>query len=79
YGLTFNDPRYNWMYESEPDPALDGRRSFVPRGKVLGGSSSINAMVYVRGHAGDFDDWAAAGNPGWSWQDVLPYFRRCED
>ncbi|MBS0373082.1 MAG: GMC family oxidoreductase N-terminal domain-containing protein [Proteobacteria bacterium] len=79
YGLTFNDPRYNWMYESEPDPALDGRRSFVPRGKVLGGSSAINAMVYVRGHAGDFDDWAAAGNPGWSWQDVLPYFRRCED
>jgi choline dehydrogenase len=79
YGRTFNDPRYNWMYESEPDPALGNRRQFVPRGKVLGGSSSINAMVYVRGQPGDFDDWAAAGNPGWSWQELLPYFRKLED
>jgi choline dehydrogenase len=79
YGRTFNDPRYNWMYEAEPDPGLDNRRGFWPRGKVLGGSSSINAMVYVRGQPGDFDDWRAAGNPGWSWQEVLPYFRKLED
>ncbi len=79
YGRTFHDPRYNWMYEAEPDPALDNRRAFWPRGKVLGGSSSINAMVYVRGQPADFDDWRAAGNPGWSWQDVLPYFRKLED
>jgi choline dehydrogenase-like flavoprotein len=79
YGRTFNDPRYNWMYEAEPDPALDNRRGFWPRGKVLGGSSSINAMVYVRGQPGDFDDWRAAGNPGWSWNEVLPYFRKLED
>ncbi len=79
YGRTFNDPRYNWMYEAEPDAALGGRRQFVPRGKVLGGSSSINAMVYVRGQPADFDDWAAAGNPGWSWREVLPYFRKLED
>ena len=79
YGRTFNDPRYNWMYQAEPDPALDNRVTFWPRGKVLGGSSSINAMVYVRGQPGDFDDWAAAGNPGWSWAEVLPYFIKLED
>jgi choline dehydrogenase len=79
YGRTFNDPRFNWMYEAEPDPTLGSRRGFWPRGKVLGGSSSINAMVYVRGQPGDFDDWAAAGNPGWGWQDVLPYFKKLED
>ncbi len=79
YGRTFNDPRFNWMYEAEPDPTLAGRRGFWPRGKVLGGSSSINAMVYVRGQPGDFDDWCAAGNPGWGWKDVLPYFRKLED
>ncbi len=79
YGLNFRNPRYNWMYEAEPDAALGGRRSYVPRGKVLGGSSAINAMVYVRGQPGDFDDWAAAGNPGWGWRDVLPYFIKSED
>ncbi|HVP33957.1 MAG TPA: GMC family oxidoreductase N-terminal domain-containing protein [Steroidobacteraceae bacterium] len=79
YGRTFNDPRFNWMYQAEPDPTLGNRRQFWPRGKVLGGSSSINAMVYVRGQPGDFDDWAAAGNPGWSFKDVLPYFRKLED
>jgi len=79
YGRTFNDPRYNWMYEAQADPALDNRRAFWPRGKVLGGSSSINAMVYVRGQPQDFDDWSAAGNPGWSWPEVLPYFRKLED
>jgi choline dehydrogenase len=79
YGRTFHDPRYNWMYEAEPDPGLDNRRAFWPRGKVLGGSSSINAMVYVRGQPGDFDDWAAAGNPGWSSKDLLVYFKKLED
>ena len=79
YARTFNDRRYNWMYEAEPDPALDNRRAFWPRGKVLGGSSSINAMIYVRGQPGDFDDWQAAGNPGWSFAEVLPWFRKLED
>jgi choline dehydrogenase len=79
YGRTFNDPRFNWMYQAEPDPTLDDRSQFWPRGKVLGGSSSINAMVYVRGQPEDFDDWAAAGNPGWGYADVLPYFRKLED
>jgi choline dehydrogenase len=79
YGRTFNNPRFNWMYQAEADPALNDRRAFWPRGKVLGGSSSINAMVYVRGQPGDFDDWAAAGNPGWSWTEVLPYFKKYED
>ncbi|HEY0767784.1 MAG TPA: GMC family oxidoreductase N-terminal domain-containing protein [Steroidobacteraceae bacterium] len=79
YGRTFNDPRYNWMYQAQPDPALDNRSAFWPRGKVLGGSSSINAMVYVRGQPADFDDWRAAGNPGWSWNELLPYFKKLED
>ncbi len=78
YGRTFNDPRFNWMYQAEPDPALDNRSAFWPRGKVLGGSSSINAMVYVRGQPADFDDWRAAGNPGWSWSELLPYFKKLE-
>jgi choline dehydrogenase len=79
YGKTFYNPNVNWMYRSEPVPGLDHRVIYFPRGKVLGGSSSINAMVYSRGQAGDFDDWAALGNPGWSWADVLPLYRRMED
>jgi len=79
YGRTFYDKRVNWMYETEPDPETGGRVSYWPRGKVLGGSSSINAMVYIRGQPGDFDDWEAAGNPGWGWKDVLPYFRKAEN
>lgn len=79
YGKSFYNPAVNWMYRSEPDPMLDGRQGYWPRGKVLGGSSSINAMVHVRGHPGDFDDWRDAGNPGWGWADVLPYFKRSED
>lgn len=79
YGLTFADPAYNWVYHTEPDAALGGRTSYWPRGKVLGGSSSINAMVYIRGQEGDYNDWAAAGNPGWAWSDVLPYFKKSED
>ena len=78
YGRTFNHPKYNWMYDTEPEPAFGNRTTFWPRGKLLGGSSSINAMVYVRGQPGDFDDWAAAGNLGWSYRDVLPYFRKSE-
>lgn len=78
YGKTFYMRRVNWMYETEPNSQLDDRISYWPRGKVLGGSSAINAMVYIRGHAQDFDEWQAMGNPGWGWEDVLPYFRRSE-
>ncbi len=69
----------NWAFETVPQPGLNGRRGYQPRGKTLGGSSSINAMIYMRGHASDYDDWAAAGCEGWSWNDVLPVFMRCED
>ena len=69
----------NWGYETEPEPNLNNRRLYWPRGKVLGGSSSINAMCYIRGHATDYDDWRDAGNPGWGFEDVLPYFIRSED
>jgi choline dehydrogenase-like flavoprotein len=67
-----------WGYNTVPQPGLNGRRGYQPRGKVLGGSSSINAMVYARGHAQDYDGWAGCGNPGWSYADVLPYFKRSE-
>ncbi len=73
-----NMTRYDWGYRSEPEPHLGGRRLACPRGKVIGGSSSINGMVYVRGHARDFDHWAEQGAEGWSFADVLPYFRRAE-
>ena len=79
YGMSFYNPKVNWMYRTEPDPGLAGRQGYWPRGKVLGGSSSINAMVFVRGQPGDFDGWAALGNPGWGWSDVLPYFKKMED
>ncbi len=79
YGKTFYDPEVNWAYRTEPDPGLGGRTDYWPRGKVLGGSSSINAMVFMRGHPADYDDWKAAGNPGWGWDDVLPYFKAIED
>jgi len=69
----------NWLYETEPEAALAGRRSFWPRGKVLGGSGSINAMVYMRGLRHDFEDWRALGNLGWGYEDVLPFFMRAED
>ena len=69
----------DWAYETEANPGMDGRRLFVPRGKMLGGSSSMNAMMYTRGHRSDFDEWAALGNAGWSYEEVLPYFKRCED
>jgi choline dehydrogenase len=78
FGKTFADPSVNWCYETEPDPGAGDRRVFWPRGKVLGGSSSINGMVYIRGQVEDFDHWRQLGNTGWSYDDVLPYFRRAE-
>jgi len=68
----------NWAFRTTPQPGLDGRQGFQPRGKALGGSSAINAMLYVRGHPSDYDDWATSGATGWSWKDVLPYFKKSE-
>ncbi|WP_435163750.1 choline dehydrogenase [Falsirhodobacter sp. 1013] len=76
--FPMNMPRYDWGLKSQPEPHLNGRQLVTPRGKVIGGSSSINGMVYVRGHARDFDHWADAGAEEWSFADVLPYFRRME-
>ena len=73
-----NMARYDWGYVSEPEPHLGGRRLACPRGKVIGGSSSINGMVYVRGHARDFDHWSEQGATGWAFADVLPYYKRLE-
>ena len=78
YGKTIVDKRVNWCYETEPEPELYDRRIFWPRGRVLGGSSSINGLLYVRGQAEDFDHWRQLGNAGWAFADVLPYFRRSE-
>jgi choline dehydrogenase len=78
YGKTIADKRVNWMYETEPDPQLHGRKVFWPRGKVLGGSSSINGLLYLRGQPEDYDHWRQLGNAGWAWDDVLPYFKRSE-
>ncbi|CAM2168794.1 Oxygen-dependent choline dehydrogenase [Paraburkholderia sacchari] len=78
FAKLYYDNKHNWMYYSEPEPELGGRQIYAPRGKVQGGSGSINAMIYVRGAQRDYDDWAAAGNPGWSYEDVLPYFRKLE-
>ncbi|MGR3792753.1 GMC family oxidoreductase [Vannielia sp. SX4] len=79
YGGAFYHPRLNWRYYTEPEEGLGGRTAYWPRGKVIGGSSSINAMVFIRGQADDYDRWAAAGCEGWSYSDVLPYFKRLED
>jgi len=68
----------NWAFDTEPQRGLNNRRGFQPRGKGLGGSSAINAMVYIRGHAQDYDDWAASGCAGWGWSDVVPFFRKAE-
>ena len=68
----------NWAFDSVPQAGLGGRNSYQPRGKTLGGSSSINGMIYIRGHHSDYDDWAALGNEGWAFKDVLPYFRKSE-
>lgn len=79
YGKTFYDKSVNWMYKAEPDPGLNGQSDFYPRGKLLGGSSSINAMVYIRGHRQDYEDWRAAGNVGWGWDEALATYRKIED
>jgi choline dehydrogenase len=78
--LTYNlmSDRVNWYYQTEPQRHMDGRQLYWPRGRVLGGSSSLNAMVYIRGHALDYDRWVAEGATGWSYAEVLPYFRRAE-
>ncbi len=79
YGKTFFDPAVNWNYKAEPDPGLAGNADHWPRGKLLGGSSSINAMVWIRGAREDYDEWRDAGNPGWGFDDVLPAFKAIED
>lgn len=78
YLYAMGDPKLDWCYRTEPEPGLNGRRLNYPRGRVLGGCSSINGMIYMRGQAADYDRWRQAGNPGWGWDDVLPYFRRSE-
>src|SRR5271168_4368020 len=78
FGKLFTDRRYNWCYATEPQPGCHDRNVIAPRGKVLGGSSSINGLIYIRGQAEDFDHWRQLGNAGWSYTDVLPYFRKAE-
>ena len=78
YGRTMWDPKVNWKFYTEPEPQMDGRRIYWPRGRVLGGSSSINGLIVIRGQPQDYDHWADLGNRGWSWRDVLPYFIKLE-
>ena len=79
YAKTFVDPKVNWKFESEPEKELNGRTMYQPRGKVLGGTSSINGMIYMRGTGADYDHWRQLGNEGWDYESVLPYFRKAED
>src|ERR1700710_963662 len=79
YAKTYVDPAVNWKFETEPQPQMHNRRLYLPRGKTLGGSSSINGMVYVRGNHGDYDEWRQRGCEGWDWDSVLPYFRKAEN
>jgi len=79
FGKTLNDPKVNWLYETEVDEGSGGRPHKWPKGKVLGGSSSLNGMLYVRGQSADYDGWRQMGNEGWAWDDVLPYFMKSED
>jgi choline dehydrogenase len=79
YGKLFSNAKFNWLYATEPEPELNNRKVIQPRGKVLGGSSSINGLLYIRGQHQDFDHWRQLGNTGWAFADVLPYFRRAED
>ena len=78
YGKTMFHPIYNWGFYTEPDPNMLGRKLYWPRGRTLGGSSSINGLIYIRGQQQDYDSWQAQGNHGWSWKDCLPYFKRLE-
>ena len=79
YGKTMFHSRYNWRFSTEPDPGVNNRRVYWPRGRGLGGSSSINGLIFIRGQPQDYDRWQASGNDGWGWDDVLPYFIRSED
>lgn len=79
YSKLYSNPKVNWCYDSEPEPYMNKRSLFQPRGKVMGGSGTINGMIYMRGQPEDFDGWEAAGCTGWGWQDVLPYFKKSED
>src|SRR6516225_3392997 len=79
YGKLFDNAKVNWLYKTEPEPELNNRQIIQPRGKVLGGSSSINGLLYVRGQHEDYDHWRQLGNTGWGFAEVLPYFRRAED
>ena len=79
YLFAIGNPRADWMFRTEPDPGLNGRSIAYPRGKVIGGSSAINAMIYMRGQAADYDHWRQMGLTGWGWDDVLPYFMKPED
>ena len=78
YGKTMWSKTYNWCYHTDPVPSMNGRKIYWPRGKTLGGSSSINGLIYIRGQHEDYDDWVRQGNPGWGAKDVLPYFIRSE-
>ncbi|MEP7184025.1 MAG: choline dehydrogenase [Betaproteobacteria bacterium] len=78
YAKTMFNPRVNWCFKTEPEPQMHGREVYWPSGKTLGGSSAINGLIYIRGHPADYDGWAAQGNPGWGYADVLPYFRKLE-
>src|SRR6201991_4825896 len=79
FGLALPYPAANWAFDTVPQKGLNGRIGYQPRGKGLGGSSAINAMVYIRGHRADYDHWASLGTSGWSYADVLPYFKRSEN
>jgi choline dehydrogenase len=79
FAKTYVDPRVNWKFESAPHPKLNGRQIYVPRGKTLGGTSSINGMVYMRGHPRDYDGWRQQGCVGWDWENVLPFFRKAQN
>jgi choline dehydrogenase len=79
FGKVMFDRKVNWMFETEPEPRMNGRNIKIPRGRVLGGSSSINGLIYIRGQREDYDDWRALGNPGWGFEDCLPYFKKAEN
>jgi len=79
YFKTLHNPNTDWCYKTEPDPGLNGRSIDWPRGKTLGGSSSINGLLYIRGQNQDYDHWRQLGNAGWAFEDVLPYFKRAEN
>ena len=78
YGMSLTDPKLSWCYKSSPEPYAGNREIFLPRGKVLGGSSSLNGMIYIRGHREDYNTWAQLGCNGWGWEDILPYFKKSE-